>query len=188
MVTEDAMKMYVNHMKLLSLRKEKRSEYKAEQREEEARKTYKDYDWEGMFHERSLSQLKVVELDKYIAHHNLGKYRTKKAKLEAIKENVIQELAKSIEREEDGKSNNQSSSDSLRRESEDNSEEEDCVLAEIGISSPEKEEESTEQEEMIESTKNFHVNTTIVFTRLGKEQLESKFKVALNRMSISWTW
>ena len=99
MVTEDAIKMYVNHMKLLSLRKEKRSKEKAEQREEEARKTYKDYDWEGMFHERSLSQLKVVELVKYIAHHNLGKYGTKKAKLEAIKENIIQELAKRIERE-----------------------------------------------------------------------------------------
>ena len=54
-VTEDALKMYVNHMKLLSLRKEKRTKEKAEQREEEARKTYKDYDWEGMFHERSLS-------------------------------------------------------------------------------------------------------------------------------------
>ena len=76
----------------------------------------------------SLSQLKVVELDKYIAHHNLGKYGTKKAKLEAIKENIIQELAKRIEREEDGKSDNQSTSDSLRSESEDDSEEEDCVL------------------------------------------------------------
>ena len=58
-VTEDAIKMYVNHMKLLSLRKEKRSEEKAEKHEEEARKTYKEYDWEGMCHERSLSQLKV---------------------------------------------------------------------------------------------------------------------------------
>ena len=60
-----------------------------------------------MFHERSLSQLKVVELNKYIAHHNLGKYGTKKAKLEAIKENIIQELAKRTEKEEDGKSDNQ---------------------------------------------------------------------------------
>ena len=75
-----------------------------------------------MFHERSLSQLKVVELNKYIAHHNLGKYGTKKAKLEAIKENIIQELAKRTEKEEDGKSDNQSSSDSLRSESEDDSE------------------------------------------------------------------
>ncbi|CAH3172817.1 unnamed protein product [Porites lobata] len=168
LVTEDTIKMYVNHMKLLSVTKEKRSKYKAAQREE-ARKTYKDYDWEEMFHERSLSQLKVVELDKYVAHHNLGKYGTKKAKLEAIKENIIQELAKRIEREEDGKSNNQSSSDSLRRESEDNSEEEeDCVLAEIGISSSEKEEESTEEEEMIDSTENFNVNTTIVYTQSGR--------------------
>ena len=38
-VTEDAIKMYVNHMKLLSLRKEKRSKEKAEQRKKEARKT-----------------------------------------------------------------------------------------------------------------------------------------------------
>ena len=110
MVTEYAIKMYVNHMKLLSLRKEKRSKEKAEQCEEEARKTYKDYDWEGMFHERSgLSQLKVVELDKYIAHHNIGKYGTKKAKLEAVKENIIQELSKRIKREVDGKSDNESS-------------------------------------------------------------------------------
>ena len=97
-----------------------------------------------------------------------------------FKENIIQELAKRIEREEDGKSNNQSSSDSLRRESEDNSEEEeDCVLAEIGISSSKEEEESTEEEEMIESTHGHG---------LGEEQLESKFKVALKRISISWTW
>ena len=114
-----------------------------------------------MFHERSLSQLKVVELDKYIAHHNLGKYGTKKAKLEAIKENIIQELSKRIEREEDGKSDNESSSDSLSSDSEDDSEEEDCVLAEIGISSSEEEEESTEEEEMIASTENFNVNTII---------------------------
>ena len=86
-----------------------------------------------MLHERSLSQLKVVDIEKYLAHHNLGKYGTKRAKLEAIKENTIQELAKHIEREEDGKSDNQSSSDSVRSESEDGSEEEYCVLAETGI-------------------------------------------------------
>ena len=79
-----------------------------------------------MFHERSLSQLKVVELDKYIAHYNLRNYGTKMAKL---KENIIQELSKRIEREEDVKSDKESSSDSLSSESEDYSEEEDCVLA-----------------------------------------------------------
>ena len=107
-------------------------------------------------------------LTRYIAHHNLGKYGTKKAKLKAIKENIIQELTKRIQREEDGKSDNQSSSDSLSSESENNSEEEDCVLAEIGISSSEGEEESTEEEEMIEGTENFNVNTTIVYTQSGR--------------------
>ena len=183
-VTEDSIKMYVNHMELLSLRREKRSEERAEKREEEARKTYKDYDWERMFHKGSLSQLKVVELEKYIAHHNLGKYGTKR---QSWKQNIIQELAKRIEREENGKSDNQSSSDSLSSESdslssesEDGSEEGDCVLAEIGISSSEEEEESTEEEGTIESTDNFNVNTTIMSTQgLGEEQLESKFKVAL---------
>ena len=107
-----------------------------------------------MYHEKNLSQLKVVELE---------------AKLEAIKENIIQELSKCIEREEDRKSDNESSSDSLSSESEDDSEEEDCVLEEIGNSSSEEEEESTEEEEeMIESTKNFNVNTTIVYTRSGR--------------------
>ena len=118
-----------------------------------------------MFHERSLWQLKVVELDKYTAHHNLGKYGTKKAKSEAIKENIIHELSKRIKREEDGKSDyDESSSDSVSSESE----EEDCVLAEIGISSSAEEEESTEEEEMIESTEKFNVNTTIVYTRSGR--------------------
>ncbi|PFX21537.1 hypothetical protein AWC38_SpisGene13976 [Stylophora pistillata] len=91
-----------------------------------------------------------------------------KAKLEAIKESIIQELAKRIEREENGKSDNQSSSDSLSSELEDDSEEEDCVLAEIGISNSEEEEESIEEEEMIENTENFYVNTTIVYTQSGR--------------------
>ena len=53
----------------------------------------------------------------------------------------------------------------------------------------EEEEEATEEEKMIESTENFNVNTTIVYKHgLGEEQLKSKFKVALNRMTISWTW
>ena len=84
--------------------------------------------------------------------------------MEAIKENIIQELSKRIKREEDWKSDHESSSDSVSSESE----EEDCVLAEIGISSSEEEEESTEEEEMIESTEKFNVNTTIVYTRSGR--------------------
>ena len=158
-VTEDAIKMYVNHMKLLSLRKEKRSEQKAQQREEEAGKMYEDYDWEGIFNDRSLSKLKLFELDNYIAHHNLGKYGTKNAKLEAIKKNIIKQLFRRIDEED-----NEGSEDESNNESGDDSEE-DCVLAEIGVSSSEEEKES---EEEIESTGNFNVNTSIEFTRSGR--------------------
>ena len=111
-VTEDAIKMYVNHTKLLSLRKEKRSEQKAQQREEQAGKMYKDYDWEGMFNDRSLSKLKLFELDKYIAHHNLGKCGTKNAKLEAIKKNIIKQLSRRIDEEDNEESEDESNSES----------------------------------------------------------------------------
>ena len=49
--------------------------------------------------------------------------------------------------------------------------------------------EAEEEEKLIESTENFNVNIRQLSTHgLGEEQLKSKFKVALNRMSISWTW
>ena len=54
----------------------------------------------------------------------------------------------------------------------------------------EEEGELTEEEKMIESS----APRTLMSIRqlsthvLGEEQLKSKFKVALNRMSISWTW
>ena len=54
----------------------------------------------------------------------------------------------------------------------------------------EEEEELTEEEKMIESS----ALRTLMSIRqlsthgLGEEQLKFKFKVALNRMSISWIW
>ena len=121
---------------------------------------YEDYDWEGMFNDRSLSKLKLFELDTYIAHHNLGKYGTKNAKLEAIKKNIIKQLSRRIDEED-----NEGSEDESNSESGDDSEE-DCVLAEIGVSSSEEGEES---EEEIDSTGNFDVNASIVFTRSGRK-------------------
>ena len=105
-----------------------------------------------MFYDRSLSKLRVFKLDKCISHHNFVKYGTKKAKLEAIKVNVIQQLSRRIEEEEHWESEKESNSES----------EEDCVLAEIGDSSSEEEEESEEEETALESTGNFNVNTSVV--------------------------
>ena len=168
-VTEDAIKSYVNHMKLLSLRKEKRSKDKAEKRQEQASKTYEDYDWEGMFNNRSLSKLKVLELDKYIAYHKLGISGTKKVKLEAIKANIIRQLSRRIEEDEE----DQLSEDVSSSESEDDTDqdtEEDYVLAEIGDSSSEEEEEyeEDEEEEATESAGKCDVDTSVVYTRSGR--------------------
>ena len=97
MVSAEVVKNYVDHMKLLALKHEKRSSEKAQQRDAESRKTYKDYDLEGMFQEESLSKLKAVELDKYITYHKLGKLKTKKAKIEAIKWNLMRQLSRQID-------------------------------------------------------------------------------------------
>ena len=45
-VSVEAVKNYVDHMKLLALKQEKRSSEKAQQRDAESRKTYKDCDWD----------------------------------------------------------------------------------------------------------------------------------------------
>ena len=79
--------------------------------------------------------------------------------MEAIKKNIIKQLSRRIDEED-----NEGSEDESNSESGDDSEE-DCVLAEIGVSSSEEEEES---EEEIDSTGNFNVNTSIVFTRSGR--------------------
>ena len=56
-----------------------------------------------MFYDRSLSKLKVFKLDKCISHHNFVKYGTKKAKLEAIKVNIIQQLLDALKKRNIGK-------------------------------------------------------------------------------------
>ena len=54
----------------------------------------------------------------------------------------------------------------------------------------EEEEELTEEEKVIESSapRTLMSIWQLSMHGLGEEQLKSKFKVALNRMSISWTW
>ena len=86
-----------------------------------------------MFQEGSLSKLKAVELD--TGYHKLGKLKTKKAKIEAIKWNIMRQLSRQIDQdiEEEG------SEDGSDSESGEDSDQEGCVLAEIGDSSSEEE-------------------------------------------------
>ena len=119
-----------------------------------------------MFNNRSLSKLKVLELDTYIAYHKLGISGTKKIKLEAIKANIIRQLSKRIEEDEDDELSEVKSSS----ESEDDTDkdtEEDYVLAEIGDSSSEEEYED-EEEVTSESAGKCDVDISVVYTRSGR--------------------
>ena len=89
---EDAVRKYVDHMKLLELKREKRAKEKAQKDEAESKKNYNDYDWKKMFHDGSLGKLKVAVLDKYLNYHNLGNYSNKKLKLEAINMRITRQL------------------------------------------------------------------------------------------------
>ena len=57
-----------------------------------------------MFQDESLSKFKVVELDKYVTYHKLEKLTTKRAKMEAIKWNIMRHLPSHIDQaiEEEG--------------------------------------------------------------------------------------
>ena len=98
----------------------------AQQREAESRKAYRDYECEAMFRDGILSKLKTTEPDKYLTHHNLGKHRTEKAKLEVINKNIIQELSRQIGEDGENHALRDSEDDSNSDSGEDS--EEDCVL------------------------------------------------------------
>ena len=150
-------------MKLLALKHDKRLKEDAQQRDEESRKTYRDYDWTKMFRDRSLPKLKASELDKYLTHHSLGKHRTKKAKLEAINKHIIQELSRQIE--EDKEDYASSDSDAVSDSDSGEDSEEDYVLAELGQSKSEEEEGSDECENVRMPTV---AETSVVYTRSGR--------------------
>ena len=100
---EDAVRKYVDHMKLLELKREKRAKEKAQKDQAESKKNYNDYDWKKMFHDGSLGKLKVAVLDKYLNYHNLGNYSNKKLKLEAINMHITRQLNVKFEEDEEGK-------------------------------------------------------------------------------------
>ena len=128
LLTEDAIRKYVDHMKLLELKRAKRVKEKAQQPDAESKKNYNDYDWKTMFHDASLGKLKAAVLDKYLDHHNLGKFANKRSKLEAINSHIIQQLSDRVGEDEGGQ---ESESES---QSEENDSEEEYIVEEIGVS------------------------------------------------------
>ena len=65
------MKNYLEHLTLLSLKKDKRKKERLAKKSAEASKTYYEYDWNGMFKDGSLSKQTKAVLDKYLKQHGL---------------------------------------------------------------------------------------------------------------------
>lgn len=60
---------HLEHLELLKLKRQREEKVRKETRKEE---TFEEYNWNEIFQQRKLSTLRVLELDKYITHHNLS--------------------------------------------------------------------------------------------------------------------
>ena len=126
---------------------------KAQQRDAESRKTYKDYNWEGMFQDGTLLKLKAtaVELDKYTTYHKLGKLKTKEEKIEAIKWNIMLQLSRQIEQAID----EEGSEDGSDSKSGEDSDEEEIW-------------DSCSEEEVEGESESAEMSASVMFTRSGR--------------------
>lgn len=125
------MKTYLEHLKLLELKKEKRKEKRLEKSSVKAKMTL-DYDWVGMLNYGTLSKQTGAVLDKYIQYHHLKTHPLKKDKLIEVQRHIISNLANSATQQEQFDSDEDSVEATLSSEDED-------VLAEIDSSSSEDE-------------------------------------------------
>ena len=125
------MKTYLEHLKLLELKKEKRKEKRLEKSSVKAKMTL-DYDWVGMLNYGTLSKQTGAVLDKYVQYHHLKTHPLKKDKLIEVQRHIISNLANSATQQEQFDSDEDSVEATLSSEDED-------VLAEIDSSSSEDE-------------------------------------------------
>ena len=63
---------YINHLKVIDIRKDIRTREAEERRRQEAERTYKDFKWDGSHIESGkIENVKVKELDFYLKEHGL---------------------------------------------------------------------------------------------------------------------
>ena len=91
-VPTEIVKNYIVHMKTLKSDKEKRTIANQQKRQDEGAKRYKDYDWVSMFENNCIDKLTVSVLDKYIMHKQLGHFRYKNEKIQAVKRSIASNL------------------------------------------------------------------------------------------------
>ena len=140
------MKTYLEHLKLLELKKEKRKKERLEKSTVKAKMTYQDYDWVGMCNNGTLNKQTVAVLDKYIQYHHLKSHPLKKDKLIEVQRHVISNSTNSETQQEQFAGGSELVEATLSSEDENQNEAVDFVLAEIGSSSSEEEEESDEND------------------------------------------
>ena len=129
------MKTYLEHLKLLELKKEKRKKKRLEKSSVNAKMTL-DYDWVGMLDYGTLSKQTGAVLDKYVQYRHLKTHPLKKDKLVEVQRHIISNLRNSATQQEQFDSDKDSVEATLSSEDEDQDED---VLAEIVSSSSEDE-------------------------------------------------
>ncbi len=68
---KELVKKYVQHLQILDINKRKRADVRKIQKQQRENKQFADYNWIRLFEARTLKNLKVKELDKYLNHYNL---------------------------------------------------------------------------------------------------------------------
>ena len=98
-MAEGCIKNYLEHLTLLSLKKDKRKKEILAKKSAEASKTY-EYDWNGMFKDGSLSKQTKAVLDKYWKQHGLHTASNKQRMLMVVQKHIIeQQVQESVEEE-----------------------------------------------------------------------------------------
>jgi len=133
-VSEGCVKSYLEHLKLLELKKEKRKKDKAEKKAAEKVRTYEDYNWIALLDDGSLSKQAVAVLDKYLKFHHLECRGNKKAKLNRVQRHITHNLHAAEQNKADNYSGYGSDTDtdeSAESGLSSNEDEEEQILAEL---------------------------------------------------------
>ena len=144
-VSEECIRGNLEHLKVLDLKKDKRSRKKerVEKKSGQAGKKYEDFDWVSMLEDGSLTKQTIAVLDKYLRHYNIDCQGRKKAKLNEVQRHITNHLAVTQNLREQDSDADESEEDEVLTCDEDDEEED--ILAEIG--SVENEEEEYEEHE-----------------------------------------
>ena len=122
-VSEEHVKEYVEHVRLVQTMKAKRAALADDRRKECIEREYDEYNWESMYNEGSLSTLRVSELNKYLTKHGLPQQGKKTAKVELIRAHIGKTVCSRLlsaddQSDESGTEEVASASDSESEESE----------------------------------------------------------------------